>query len=99
MIATGHNAVGTTVGVIVASQTSDPASGIIWAIIVGLLLHYLLDAIPHGHPIDSKQYGKLPPALFVDLFGSFIIFYGITLLKFGLGGESFIILIAIGASQ
>lgn len=99
MIASGHNAVGTTVGLIVASQINDPVNGLTLAILLGLVFHYLFDAIPHGHLLNHEQYRQLPPSLFLDLFGSFTIFYGITLIKFGVSAESLIILAAIGASQ
>ncbi len=98
MIASGHNAIGTTVGLVVATYTNDPIPAFLAAVSFGLVFHYLADFVPHGHIISNKEFGNLPPLLFLDLFGSFLIFYSFTLLKFGFSHTSLIVLIAIGAS-
>ena len=99
MIASGHNAIGTTIGLVVASQTSDPVSAFLVAVLGGLVFHYAADFVPHGHIISNKEFGTLPAVLFLDLFGSFLVIYSLILLKFGFSQTSFIVLVAIGASQ
>lgn len=99
MIASGHNGIGTTIGLIVAQNSQDPVKGIFLGFFLGLIFHYLTDFIPHGHYLTHKSFGKLPLSLFADLFGSFLIFYGIVLFKFGFSSTSLIILAAIGGSQ
>lgn len=99
MIATGHNAIGTTIGLLISQQTQDPLTGIGLGLAFGLIFHYLADFIPHGHIITNEQFGKLPPVLFIDLFGSFLFLYLIVLFKFGSESTSLIVLAAIGASQ
>jgi hypothetical protein len=99
MIASGHNAIGTTVGLVVITQVSEPMTAVGLAIIFGLVFHYLADAVPHGHFLSHAEYRKLPPSLYLDLFGSFVLLFGIVLFKFGLTLPSLVILGAIGASQ
>lgn len=62
MVAFGHTAVGTLVGV--ASYRifgqGDIALGLIATGFLGVLSHYLMDLVPHGHFFrDSKKYEKL----------------------------------------
>jgi hypothetical protein len=99
MIASGHTAAGTTIGLIVLSQTQDPLKGVVFGCLFGLIFHYLADFIPHGHYLTHKQFGQPNLTLIIDLLGTFFIFYSLTLLKFGLGVTSLTILAAIGGSQ
>lgn len=60
MVAFGHTAVGVIVGVTTYQVIGqfDIASGLITSGLAGVISHYLMDLIPHGHFFREKDYNK-----------------------------------------
>lgn len=101
MVSVGHIAVGYSTGVLITNYTSDPLSGSIIGISIGLITHYLSDAIPHGHITRKPEYFKLKketPLLYLDLLGGGLLFLTLTLLRFDVGSESLIIFLSMASS-
>lgn len=102
MIAFGHTAIGTAVGLYTTTITSDPITGSLTALGVGIASHYVADFIPHGHlfGINTKNYKtKIVQAILFDLFLSLIIFTVFAYLKFELNNTFLFILFGIAGSQ
>lgn len=104
MIAFGHTAVGAAVGLQVyhLSSSSEPVLGLILAGSSGMLSHYIMDIIPHGHFFVDRKYNyfrNTALTLLFDLLLGVIIFGGIPFLD---GGPSLIfwyIMFGIGGAQ
>lgn len=102
MIAFGHTAIGTGVGLYTATLTSDPVLGSLTAFGAGIISHYVADFVPHGHffGINTKNFkSKIFKAIVFDLFLSLVIFVGAAYLKFDLSTTFLFILAGIAGSQ
>lgn len=110
MIASGHNSAGTILGILAykASVSSSNPWYMICALLViaGIAVHYLTDALPHGHynwqivaRDGNKRFNKaLIPAMLLDGLGSFIALAAITNLVIGHNSLWYVIL-GVMASQ
>ena len=103
MVAFGHTAVGTIVGV-AAFQVlgrGDIALGLVATGIFGIISHYLADLIPHGHFFtDPKKYDKLIIwVILFDLLLPFLFILGFAHLLGKGGSEMLYILFGIGGAQ
>lgn len=70
MVAFGHTAVGAIIGYY-AYQTltpGNPYAGLIITGTVGVVSHYIMDTIPHGHYFKHSEYkSKIIPTIILDL--------------------------------
>ncbi len=103
MVAFGHTAIGAIVGYYAFQQLGDgnPATGLIITGTAGLLSHYIMDTVPHGHFFKGGEYKqKILPVILFDL-GLSILLYLTTAFYFSGGNILFtlIILFGIGGSQ
>ena len=102
MVAFGHTALGTTIG-LYGSQVfsiSEPLTGLISTAGAGFISHYIADLIPHGHLIKFKDYRKkLLAVIFFDVFLGLVLFLGLAYQKFDLSLNFLYILFGIGGSQ
>lgn len=102
MIAFGHTAIGTAVGLYTTTLTQDPISGCLTAFGIGIISHYIADFIPHGHlfGINTKNYkSRIVQAIILDLLLSLIIFVGIAFWRFEFNYQFWFILFGITGSQ
>ena len=102
MIAFGHTAVGTIVGLwgYQTFGTANPLQGIAITTGVSFASHYLMDLIPHGHFFPGTQYKeKVSWAIIFDFLLSVLAFTFILFNKDGLSLRFFYVLFGIGASQ
>jgi|SRR3990167_2926835 len=102
MIAFGHTAVGVIVGV-TAYQflgQGNLASGLIITGSMGMISHYLMDAVPHGHFSISKNYKQsILPIIIFDLSLPIIFFLRTIYLNDGFGEKLLYAVFGIGGSQ
>ena len=104
MIAFGHSSTGVIVGVGAVSLAQSGAS-LAWllpaTLVVGIISHYLCDAIPHGHyHMSFTNASRKQLAIFLlDLFGVVVLFGGIALHKFGLGAGLWLIAAGVLGAQ
>lgn len=102
MIAVGHTATGVLIGALVASTASDASTAHIGlAFVLGMLAHYVGDALPHGHYAFNlhKQRARSLAMLFFDLFLPFVLFSVLAFNTYGVDLQAFIIISAmIGAN-
>lgn len=80
MLAFGHTAIGSAIGIVVYQQFggSNTLQGLALVAGSGIISHYIADAIPHGHFIKSTEYKKKAHlAIIFDLFLSVMIFLGL----------------------
>lgn len=102
MVAIGHTAIGVIVGTTVYKflGQGDLASGLIIAGAAAVALHYLVDAIPHGHFFKMKDFKKsILPVIIFDVLFPIILFLGAIYLKDGFGEKFLYIMFGIGGSQ
>lgn len=102
MIASGHTAIGVIVGLTAYKLLGQGnlASGLIITGSVGMISHYLMDFIPHGHFTISKNYKKsILPIIIFDLLLPIIFFLGVIYLNNGFSEKLLYTLFAIGGSQ
>lgn len=101
MIAFGHTAVGTIVGVSAYQilGTGDLLSGLIITGTAGVASHYLTDVIPHGHFIRNIRKDNILPIIFFDLLLSLVLFTTLAFYKNGFAPEFWYILFGIGGAQ
>lgn len=102
MVAFGHTAVGTLVGLGVYHYfgTSQPELGLLIAGGAGIASHYLADSIPHGHFFSHKDFKKkIIYAIIFDFFLSVIVFSGLVLFISGFDWKFWYVLFAIGGAQ
>lgn len=102
MIAFGHTAVGTLVGLYGynAFGLSSPVEGIAITTGISFASHYLLDLIPHGHFFPGTQYKKkIMGAIIFDFLASVLLFTSILYFREGLSLKFLYVLFGIGASQ
>lgn len=104
MIAFGHTAIGTLVGVYSYGLTQGSADNLSLAIPLGagIVSHYVTDFIPHGHFMGDafKNFSKtLVGILIFDLAFSVVLFAGISYMLFGVNTLLFYILAGVAGSQ
>ncbi len=102
MISFGHTAVGVIIGVSTYQflGQGDLATGLVLSGTAGVISHYLMDAIPHGHFSMPHSYKKnIVPIIIFDLFLSLIIFLGGAYLRVGFGDKLLYVMFGIGGSQ
>lgn len=102
MIAFGHTAVGSMVGL--ASYhylgETNTAVGLLMTGSFGVISHYIADFIPHGHFVKLQDIPKYVLHIIVfDLLLSLLIFIGFALSRTGLELLTWYILFGIGGSQ
>ncbi|MBI2597226.1 hypothetical protein HYW41_03655 [Candidatus Daviesbacteria bacterium] len=101
MVATGHTAVGVIVGTIVYQTLGQGhlTSGLIITGTAAITLHYLGDAIPHGHFFMTKDFKKsILPVITFDVLLPVLVFLSVIYLKNGLGEKFLYIMFSIGCS-
>lgn len=102
MVAFGHSAVGVIVG-ITAYQflgNGDLASGLAVTGGIGVISHYVMDFIPHGHYFRGTYSRKrIIPVIIFDLIIPIILFTGVTYLKNGFSEKLFYVMFGIGGCQ
>ena len=103
MVAFGHTAVGALVGVYSYQylDNGNPIEGLLITGTIGVISHYIFDAIPHGHFFREKEYQKKVGYVIVfDLFLSVLI-YLVTAFTFSQANYLYVlyILFGIGGSQ
>lgn len=102
MIAFGHTAVGVIVGVTSYKFLGhgNLATGLITTGAAGIVSHYIMDAIPHGHFRISNNYKKdIIPIIIFDVFLSIFLFLGEIYIKKGVSEIFLYTLFGIGGSQ
>lgn len=102
MVSFGHTAVGVIVGYTAYSYLGQDnlVSGLLITGTVGVVSHYVMDFIPHGHFFRPKDYKKsIAPVIIFDLFLSIILFLGLIYYKQGLSVQFFYAMFGIGGSQ
>lgn len=102
MVAFGHTAVGVIVGVTVHNFLGQypEAFGLAATGAMGVVSHYLMDAIPHGHFFASSTYKKvIVPIIIFDLLLSIALFLGAFYLKNGFDERLMYVLFGIGGSH
>lgn len=103
MVAFGHTAVGGIIGVVAFSYIhpySDPVVGLLQTGAIGVISHYIMDFVPHGHFFREHEYKKNVFYVIVfDLFLSVLLYTGLSLylseynllftlyVLFGIGGS------------
>ena len=102
MVSFGHTAVGVIVGATAYNFLGQSAltTGLITTGFVGVLSHYFMDAIPHGHFFMPQGFKKgIIKIIIFDLSLSLVLFLGLVYLKNGLDTKFLYILFGIGGSQ
>lgn len=104
MVAFGHSAVGTIVGIgtyHLIAEHSDLALGLIAAGFAGVVSHYLMDLMPHGHffrgEANFKKYINL--VIIFDLFLPILLILSLAHFFNKSALEILYILFAIGGAQ
>lgn len=104
MISFGHTAVGAVVGLEVYSllAPTEPVIGLIAAGTAGMISHYIMDIVPHGHFFVDRRSNYLRNTaltLLFDFLVGIILFAGIPFAQTGLSLTFWYILFAIGGAQ
>ncbi len=102
MIALGHTAIGTIIGISTYNLVGqgDLTSGLIIAGAAGVVSHYITDFIPHGHFVRlDKLKNYLMPIIAFDLLLPIILLLSGLYLKNGFTDQFFYILFGIGGAQ
>lgn len=102
MIAFGHTAVGTIVGLYGYHTfgAAGPIEGLAITAGSAFASHYLMDLIPHGHFFPETQFkDKILGAIIFDFLGSCLLFSAILFFKEGISLKFIYVLFGIGASQ
>lgn len=100
MIAWGHTATGAVTGAITYSFISDkPIEGLIIAGAAGVVSHYLIDLIPHGHFVPDKILKQnLWKIILFDFLLSVFLFLFVVFQTSGLGLKLLFVLFGIGGA-
>lgn len=103
MVAFGHTAVGVLVGVASyqAFSSGDIASGLVLTGAIGVLSHYLMDTVPHGHYFtDMAKYERLIIWVIIfDLLLPILFILGLMHYLGRSGTEILYVLFGIGGAQ
>lgn len=102
MVAVGHTAVGTIIGVTTYNflNQGDLASGLIATGILGVVSHYITDFIPHGHFVKPDKLKKyLTPIIIFDVLLPIFLILEVIFLKEGFSPKFFYIMFGIGGVQ
>lgn len=93
MLAVGHTGAGIIIGEIVSRSVESSLASPVAGFLLAYGLHYLEDAIPHGHIVEYEDLGKNKsyPLIFADLSGSALLFFAGPFLKYGLSSQLFVI--------
>lgn len=102
MLAWGHTALGSVVGLTtyqLIGESIHPGLGLIISGGAGVISHYIVDTIPHGHPFSTKDFKqKIIFALIFDVFLSVALFSYFAYLKFNLSLGFWYMLFGIGGA-
>lgn len=102
MVAFGHTAIGVVVGVTAYHflGQGDIANGLLITGASGIVSHYLMDSLPHGHFFVTGKYKThIIPVIIFDLLLSLILFVGLAYLKYGYSDKLLYIVFAIVGSH
>lgn len=102
MVATGHTAIGVIIGITAYNLIgqNNLVAGLIVCGGLGVVTHYLFDAIPHGHFFSDKDLKKkIKSIIILDVLLPIVLFLFSLYLKDGLTTKLFYVLFAIGGSQ
>lgn len=102
MVAFGHTAVGSLVGLAAYSvlQDQNPAMGLVTTGALAVVSHYITDFVPHGHYIPHQQFKqKVLYAVIFDFLLSFVLFMSLAYLSYGLNLKTLYILFGIGGAN
>lgn len=101
MIAVGHMAAGYIVGNVVLSITNDPSTSLAAGFLTGIVSHYVLDYVPHGHFGVKAEYTRLTLNtlyIYIDVFGGGLLFLWLSYQKFGFSLNTLTLLVAVFGS-
>src|SRR6185437_485531 len=103
MVAFGHTALGAGVGLLIyklIGQSLPPAEELILAGAAGVVSHYVMDTVPHGHFFVKGDFRKqVKPVLLFDLGLGILLFAFWSLINLGLSQAFWSILFGIGGAQ
>lgn len=102
MVAFGHTAVGTLVGLGVFHYfgSTDPVNGLVIAGTAGVISHYIADFVPHGHLLRHDEFkSKVYLEIIFNLFLSIALVLGIIIWKEGLDLKFWYVFFGIVGSQ
>lgn len=102
MVAIGHTGVGVIVGITAFEflGNNNLASGLIITGAAGIISHYLMDFIPHGHFFGPGKFKKyILPVIIFDVFLPIALILGGIYLKNGFSEKLLYIMFGIGGSQ
>jgi hypothetical protein len=102
MVAFGHTAVGTLVGLGVYHYlgTSQPEVGVIVAGGAGIISHYVTDFIPHGHFFKHRDFKRLVKwDILFNFCLSVLFFAGVAFSQVEFGWKFWYVLFGIGGAQ
>lgn len=89
MIAFGHSSVGAIIGAgvaVAAAPTTSPLVKIVVVVVLGIISHYIFDAIPHGHynfSYKKMSHNKNLWIFLLDTIGAFLALSLVTYLAVG----------------
>lgn len=102
MVQFGHNSFGVGAGILIYNLLGDnnPILTLTAAGGLGVISHYVVDSIPHGHFIKFNEYKqKVWSVIVFDLFLSFLIFLTLSNWVYGTNLKTLCILFGMGGAQ
>lgn len=101
MVASGHTAAGVIIGITAYHflGQGDLISNLVLSGSAGVVSHYILDFIPHGHFISPKQFkSRIGQIIIFDVLLPVILFLGGIYLISGFSERLFFVLFAVGGA-
>lgn len=102
MVATGHTAIGVIIGVTAYNLIgqNNLVTGLVVCGTLGVVSHYLADAIPHGHFFTLEKLKKnIGNIIIFDVFLPILLFLGAIYLKDGFGEKLLYVMFSVGGAQ